>query len=344
MAAVLMLYVESLRGGLHEAFASSSEVVLLGEDVLDPYGGAFKVSRGLSEKFPNQVYPTPISESAIVGLCTGLALRGLRPVGEIMFGDFLTLCADQIVNSASKFPLMYGDSAQVAWVLRTPMGGARGYGPTHSQSLEKLFFGVPGLNVLVPSRLHDPGALLKSTILTCSRPTLFIEDKGDYPQPLINGEKGSLFMLNSPDPGSSSTRLASNYHPSVRSPDIQIIAYGGAASMAADVLSKLAEEEIYGMLHAVARVNDPPTLQALVEAIDPEIPLLIIEQGTEGFGWASELISRRMTALPRLTCPPVTTLAARSAVIPAAPHLEKDVIVTSEKIEAIILEMLARWS
>ena len=339
-----MLYVESLRDGLHEVFASNVEVVLLGEDVLDPYGGAFKVSRGLSEKFPNQVYATPISESAIVGLCTGLALRGFRPIGEIMFGDFLALCADQIVNSAAKFPLMYGDNAQVPWVLRTPMGGARGYGPTHSQSLEKLFFGVPGLDVVAPSRLHEPGALLKSTILTCSRPTLFIEDKGDYPQPLINGENGSLFVMDSPEPGSSSTRLALNYDPSAHSPDVQVIAYGGAASMAADVLSKLKEEEIYGMLHAVAQLNDPLTLQALVESLDPEVPLLIVEQGAEGFGWASELISRRMTALPRLTCPPLMTLAARSAAIPAAAHLEKDVIVTPEKIEAKVLEMLAKWS
>lgn len=344
MTEALMLYVESLRSGLHEAFGRSAEVLLLGEDVLDPYGGAFKVSRGLSEKFPDQVYATPISESAIVGLCTGLALRGLRPVGEIMFGDFLTLCADQIVNSATKFPLMYGDNLEVPWVLRTPMGGARGYGPTHSQNLEKIFFGVPGLNIVAPSRIHDPGALLKSAILTCSRPTLFIEDKGDYPQPLITGENGALFVKDSPDPGLSSTRLALNYEPSEHSPDVQIIAYGGAASMAADVLSKLKEEEIYGMLHAVAHLNDPWTLQALVEGLDPEIPLLIVEQGTEGFGWASELISRRMTALPRLTLPPVMTLAARSTVIPAATHLEKDVIVTPEKIEAKVLEMLAKWS
>src|SRR5579864_8202039 len=92
-----MLCLESLRGGLERVLEADHRVVLLGEDVLDPYGGAFKVTRGLSSAYQDRVYPTPISEAAIVGVCTCLALRGLRPVGEIMFGDFLTLCADQII-------------------------------------------------------------------------------------------------------------------------------------------------------------------------------------------------------------------------------------------------------
>ena len=112
---------------------------LIGEDMLDPYGGAFKVTKGVSSKFPERVITTPISESAIIGLGTGMAMRGMLPVVEIMFGDFLTLCTDQIVNSATKFPLMYKDRVAVPLVIRTPMGGGRGYGPTHSQSLEKMF-------------------------------------------------------------------------------------------------------------------------------------------------------------------------------------------------------------
>ena len=138
-----MLCLESLREGLARALEADDRVVLLGEDVLDPYGGAFKVTKGLSSAYPDRVYPTPISEGAIVGLCTGLALRGLRPVGEIMFGDFLTLCADQIINSAAKFPLMYEGKVTVPWVLRTPVAGIRGYGPTHSQSLGEALLRCP---------------------------------------------------------------------------------------------------------------------------------------------------------------------------------------------------------
>lgn len=336
-----MLCLESLRSGLHRAFVQDPNVVLLGEDIADPYGGAFKVTQGLSEAFPDRVYPTPISESAIVGLCTGLALRGLRPVGEIMFGDFLTLCTDQIVNSAAKFPLMYNQGVQVPWVLRSPVAGMRGYGPTHSQSLEKMFFGVPGLEVLAPSRLHDAGEMLRQAVLTGIRPTLFIEDKGDYPKPLISTNDGPLRLHGALDSDPAGNRVVTNHSLTMSSTDLQIVAYGGAASMAAEVLAGLAKEEIYGILHAVARVNDPLTLMRTAQALEPDIPLLIVEQGTEGFGWASELIARRITAVPRETCPPVRILAARAVAIPAAPRLEREIVVTAARIETALMEMLA---
>jgi pyruvate/2-oxoglutarate/acetoin dehydrogenase E1 component len=110
-----------------------------------------------------------------------MALRGLRPVVEIMFGDFLTLAADQLINHAAKFRWMYNDQVCVPMVIRTPMGGRRGYGPTHSQSLEKHFLGVPGLRVIAPTLFGDPGALLATAILEDDDPVLFIEHKLLYP-------------------------------------------------------------------------------------------------------------------------------------------------------------------
>ena len=138
-----------------------------------PYGGAFKVTRGLSSRFPARVFATPISEAAIVGLATGLALRGMRPVAEIMFGDFLFLAGDQLVNHAAKFRWMYHDQVRVPMVIRTPMGGRRGYGPTHSQSIEKHFMGVPGLWVVAPHVLSSPAICSgrprsSATIRSCS--------------------------------------------------------------------------------------------------------------------------------------------------------------------------------
>ena len=111
--------------------------LFIGEDVLSPYGGAFKASNNLSELFPNQVFSTPISEAAIVGIGNGLALAGMKPYVEIMFGDFITLCMDQIVNHSSKYFHMYNKKARCPIVVRTPMGGNRGYGPTHSQTLRQ---------------------------------------------------------------------------------------------------------------------------------------------------------------------------------------------------------------
>ena len=152
------------------------DVIVLGEDLHDPYGGAFKVTTGLSTEFPGRVISTPISEAGIVGSAIGLALAGFRPVVEIMFADFVTLAMDQICNHAVKFPGMF-DGVSVPLVIRTPSGGRRGYGPTHSQSPENLMAGVPGLTVLFPSPRHDSGQLLTRATIDWPYPTVFFEHK-----------------------------------------------------------------------------------------------------------------------------------------------------------------------
>ncbi|MFP3852776.1 MAG: alpha-ketoacid dehydrogenase subunit beta, partial [Anaerolineales bacterium] len=160
-----MKVLEALNGALRDCLARDERVHFLGEDILDPYGGAFKVAQGLSTEFPDRVHSTPVSEAAIVGAGTGMALRGRLPVVEIMFGDFITLAADQLINHASKLRWMSNNQVQVPLVVRTPMGGHRGYGPTHSQTLERLYLGVPGLRVVAASATIDPGAMLSAAIL-----------------------------------------------------------------------------------------------------------------------------------------------------------------------------------
>ena len=106
----MVSYLQDLNAGIHQAMADDLAVHLLGEDLLDPYGGAFKVEKGLSTAYPTRVHTTPISEGAFVGVATGMALRGLKPIVAIMFGDFLTLTFDQFLNHMVKFPSMYGKS------------------------------------------------------------------------------------------------------------------------------------------------------------------------------------------------------------------------------------------
>ena len=152
--------VTRIHDALRDHLASDQRAFLLGEDIEGSYGGAFKVTKDLSLRFPGRVRNTPISEAMIVGLANGLALNGMHPVCEIMFGDFLTLAADQIINHASKFHWMYNKQVTVPIVIRTPMGGKRGYGATHSQCLEKHFLGLPGTRVLaLHHRLRPSGRL-----------------------------------------------------------------------------------------------------------------------------------------------------------------------------------------
>ena len=170
--------VDRIRTALGELLDRDRNAILLGEDIVDPYGGAFRVTRGLSARFPDRVVATSISESAIVGVATGLAIAGVPALAELMFADFATLAADPLVNHAAKMHYVYGLS-RCPMIVRLPSGGGRGYGPTHSQSLETLFLGVPGLRVVSLSARHEPAALL-AAVLAAGAPTVLIEHKRVY--------------------------------------------------------------------------------------------------------------------------------------------------------------------
>ncbi|MEO7049249.1 MAG: thiamine pyrophosphate-dependent enzyme, partial [Ferruginibacter sp.] len=137
--------VDLINQFFREQISINEQLIFIGEDILSPYGGAFKVAKDLSQIAPDRVFSTPISEAALVGISNGLALNGFKPFAEIMFGDFVTLAFDQIVNHASKFHHMFNKKANCPVVIRTPMGGRRGYGPTHSQTLDKFLIGIDNI-------------------------------------------------------------------------------------------------------------------------------------------------------------------------------------------------------
>jgi 2-oxoisovalerate dehydrogenase E1 component len=216
-----MLFVGSIREVLRRNLRREPRLLLIGEDIESPYGGAFKVTKGLSDEFPGRVRNTPISEAAIVGLGNGLALGGFIPVCEIMFGDFLTLAADQWINHAAKFRYMYNDQVCVPLVVRTPMGGRRGYGPTHSQSLEKHFLGLPQTQVLALNARINPGIIYDELFSTVDLPTLVIENKLLY-----------TTRLGSPVPEGFALEWSDEQFPSCRlrplaRPEITVFCYGG---------------------------------------------------------------------------------------------------------------------
>ncbi len=334
----------SLNLGLKQALAEDDRVMLLGEDLLDPYGGSFKVSRGLSSAFPNQVLPTPISEAGFTGMAGGMALRGLRPVVEIMFGDFTTLVVDQVVNHLTKFQEMYHGQVNVPVVIRTPMGGRRGYGPTHSQTLEKLFLGVPGLSVLAPFHLQGvdvlgaPGRLLYDAILKTDSPVLFVENKLQYLLKLLTPEDLSDFDVSVVTPNDSFPC----YHFAIREappPQVTLSAYGYMAHLALEALHSLAyEQEIFCDLVAPTCLT-PFDLSPLMDAVQGTGRLLTIEEGTLSLGWGSEVIARTTETLgPVLKT--AGRLASREGQIPSAPVLEKAVLPDEADIIARVKEMV----
>ncbi len=289
--------LDSLNRALRTALESDPRVYVLGEDILDPYGGAFKVTRGLSTKFPDRVLTTPISEAAIVGVANGLALRGLRPVAEIMFGDFVTLIADQLVNHAAKFRWMYNDNVRVPVVVRAPMGGRRGYGPTHSQSLEKLFLGVPGLKVVAPNALGDPGDLLLAAIAD-EDPVLFVEHKLLYTRPLLEVGTGELADYEIESFGAPFTNyVLRNTNSAAR---LTIATYGYNFELARAAATELMmEHEIFCDLVLFSQLS-PFELSPLFDSLARTLrhgsgqagKLLTVEEGGLTLGWGAEVAAR----------------------------------------------------
>jgi pyruvate/2-oxoglutarate/acetoin dehydrogenase E1 component len=328
----------SLNAGLRAALVADERVILLGEDLLDPYGGAFKVTRGLSTQFPDRVLATPISEAGIVAVATGLALRGFRPVVEIMFGDFLFLAGDQIVNHAAKYRAMLDGQVRVPLVIRTPAGGRRGYGPTHSQSLEKHFLGVPGLWVVAPHALVDPGALLRQAIADVDDPVLFVENKVGYAEPLRDDP-----------PDFAAVRLADAAAPFPTlwlrprgAADGLILCYGGMTPLALAAAATLRDREKLDLgLVVVSQLSPTPDthLDAILREAAPAVVVTVEEATPEG-GWGAEMIAtieqiRDARGLDAITC---RRVGAKNTPIPAARALEHAVLPQVDDIVAAVLD------
>jgi pyruvate/2-oxoglutarate/acetoin dehydrogenase E1 component len=281
--------------------SSNEDVYMLGEDILDPYGGAFKVTRGISTTFPKRTLTTPVSEAGFLGVGTGMALRGLRPVVEIMFGDFITLAADQIINHLAKLRYMYNDQVGVPLVIRIPMGGRRGYGPTHSQSLEKIFLGIPGLKILAANNIGDPGMLLYNAIIQENGPVLFIENKILYSLPVVGiGETEDLRIEELKRDSTDGARLDwVNNAPTfkinlVGAPESQvtIASYGYMVDLCRQALLDLAYEfEIFCEVIAFTQLS-PFSIAPLTNSIRQTNRLLAVEEGTYTLGWGAEILAR----------------------------------------------------
>jgi len=327
--------VDVLNRTLHEVFEASEAVHLIGEDIFDPYGGAFKVTRGLSTRFPDRVFSSPISEAGITGLAAGMALRGQRPIVEIMFGDFISLAFDQIVNHVSKLRSMYNDQVTCPLVLRTPMGGRRGYGPTHSQSMEKFLIGVPNLAVVAPSLVHPVGAMLRHAVLLDDRPVVFIENKLLYGETLlepVDGRIGEFAHRTTGDPYPTVTLSLGDFEEA----SVTLVTYGGMVPHAMQAAEELLlEEEILCDIVVLGQLS-PPEVGPVVEAIERSGRAVFLEEGTRTGGVGAEWASRIQEAAWKRLQAPVARVAAPDDIIPCSKEKEALVLPAKDDIVAAV--------
>ena len=320
-----------LNQALRAMLRTSPKVVLLGEDMHDPYGGAFKVTTGLSTEFPDRVISTPISEAGVVGAGIGLSMHGWLPVVEIMFADFLTLAFDQICNHAVKFTGMFAD-AEASLVIRTPAGGRRGYGPTHSQNPENLLCAVPGLTVVFPSARHAPGDLLSKSVFRWPYPTVFLEHKLLY---------GAIvdpcgYRIAEPSLEDAGAELFPTLIGGDADPDVTLVTYGAMVEMAEAAAAELREEELAVEI-VVPSLLSPFPRHTLMRLLSQRERVVAVEETHSGCGFAAELGAALLEtgfrgSFARVGTPPVP--------IPAARSLEALVMPDGCDISAAILKVL----
>ncbi len=312
-----LTYSQAIRHALIEEMERDERVILLGEDI-GLYGGAFRVTQGLVRRFgPERVINTPISENSFVGVAVGAALMGMRPVVEIMFMDFIALAMDQLVNHAAKLHYIYGGQARVPLVVRTPAGAGRGYGASHSQSLEAWFVHTPGLKVVAPSTPRDAHGLLKAAIRD-DNPVVFMESK------LLYGVKGDV-----PDPDEV---LPLGKAAVVREgEDVTLVAYSRMTALALEAAARLDGQGIQCEVLDL-RTLAPLDEEAILASVGKTTRAVIIEEDTRRGGVGAEVAAVIAEgAFGRLDSP-LRRVACADSPIPCSPTLEQAILPSVDRI------------
>jgi 2-oxoisovalerate dehydrogenase E1 component len=298
--------------------------VFLGEDIVDPYGGAFKVSKGLSIKYPDRVIGTSISEGLIAGVANGLALNGYKPYAEFMFGDFTALAFDQLLNHASKFYNMYNKKITCPVVFRTPMGGKRGYGPTHSQSIEKHFIGMDMFEIIALNKYLNP-SIVYDYVHKRIHPTLIIENKIDY------GKKANLNL-----PCGYQILISDEKIPNILVKPIgncnittTIITYGGTSEIAIDNIENLLMnyDELIQIL--ILTKIDPLPEDFILTNVQNDTKVITVEEGSSRGCIGNNLVSLIAQNKQNITYKVITSL---DTTIPSVKSLEEKVLVNETMI------------
>ena len=306
---------EAVREAISEEMRRDPNVFVMGEDVAEA-GTPFKVLSGMVEEFgKSRIIDTPISEPGFTGIGVGAAMTGLRPVIDIMFGDFLTLVMDQLVNQAAKVHYMSGGAWKVPMVLRTTLGASRRSAAQHSQSLQAWLSHVPGLKIALPATPYDAKGLMKTAIRD-DNPVIFFEDK-------------MMFRLKGPVPVEDYAIPFGVADVKREGEDITIVATSSMVQVALGAAKQLEEVGIS------AEVVDPRTTwpldeKTLIESAKKTSRAIVMDEGYERYGVTAEIASVIATGAFYDLDAPVRRIAAMHVPIPFSPPLE-DATIPTEK-------------
>jgi len=311
---------QAIKEALTEEMRRDPTVFVVGEDVAEA-GTPFKVLSGLVSEFGKQrVIDSPISEAAITGITVGAAMTGMRPVVDIMFGDFVTLTMDQMVNQAAKIHYMSGGKLKVPLVMRTTLGATRRSAAQHSQSLHAWFSHIPGLKVALPSTPYDAKGLLKSAIRD-DNPVVFLEDK-------------MMYQLKGPVPEEEYTIPFGTADIKRAGKDLTLVATSSMVQVslgAAELLEAIGiDAEVIDV-----RTTVPLDTQTLIESVKKTTRAIVVDEGYEGYGVTAEIASVIAEGAFYYLDAPVKRLGAMHVPVPFSPVLEDLTVPTVESVVAV---------
>lgn len=322
-AARPLKYLHAVRNALTAEMDADPTVVVIGIDVAA--GSVYGATKGLAERFGEErVLDTPIAEAGVVGAAVGAAMAGLRPVVEVMYMDFISVCLDPIVNQAAKLRYMTGGGVRIPLVIRTQTGGGRSSGAQHSQSLEAMLAHVPGLKVFLPSDPRDVEHLLRAAIRD-DGPVVFVENRRLYNRAAPPDDHQPL------PPGRARVVRGGD--------DVTVIAWG---RMVGEVLAACDDDRLAGASVEVIdlRTLVPLDLDALLDSVGRTGRALVVHEAVGGFGPGAEIAMRLTERLLYDVEGPIRRLGALDTPIPYSPPLEEAALPTPSSIAAAIRELL----
>lgn len=323
----LITYGQALSEAMHEEMVRDESVFVIGED-MGVMGSVFGLTKGFMDEFgANRVIDTPISESGFTGMSVGAALRGLRPVVEIMYIDFFSVCYDPIINQAAKMRYMTGGQVNVPIVIRAPQGAGRRNAGQHSQSLEALLTHIPGLKVVTPATPYDAKGLLKAAIRD-DDPVIFIEHK------LLYASKGDVPKDEYIIPlGKADLKRTGK--------DVTIIAYSRQVNFALQAAKELAEAGIDAEVLDL-RSLVPLDWEAIAASVKKTHRVVIVQEAVKRGGYSGEIAAQIQEELFDELDAPIKRVAGLNVVPPFSPVLEDYIYPNPKDIVTGVKELLGK--